>query len=79
MAQPASRPISRAPRLLKRYEAAAYLSVSENKFDEMVRDGRMPPPKLIDRRKAWDVYELDARIDNLPSDGDSDTDTTWDD
>jgi hypothetical protein len=34
-----------------------YLGVSPGKFDELVRDGRMPPPKRIDGRKVWDVRD----------------------
>ena len=35
-----SRPVPR--RGLSRYEAAMYLGISASKFDELVRDGRMP-------------------------------------
>jgi hypothetical protein len=40
---PALADLGIAPRLLKREQAAAYLSVSPNTFDEMVRDGRASP------------------------------------
>jgi hypothetical protein len=43
----------------------------------MVRDGRMPPPKLIDRRKVWDRCEIDERFDELPNDGSPDA-NPWD-
>jgi hypothetical protein len=43
-----------------------YLGISPTKFDELVRDGRMPRPRIIDRRKLWDVYELDMAFDALP-------------
>ena len=33
-----------------------YVGVSPGKFDELVRDGRMPPPKRIGR-KVWDVRD----------------------
>jgi predicted DNA-binding transcriptional regulator AlpA len=46
-------------------EAAAYLGVSPGKFDEMVADGRMPPPIVIDRRKVWDIRAIDRAIDCL--------------
>lgn len=70
-----------APRLLTREQAAAYLSVSPNTFDEMVKDTRMPRPKLLSsRRRAWDVRALDAAIDRLPIDGDdARIDETWSD
>jgi predicted DNA-binding transcriptional regulator AlpA len=73
-------PPTLAPRLINREAAAAYVSISPTKFDEMVVDGSMPKPKrLIGRRKAWDVRELDAAVDNLPDADDDDNDNdTWD-
>src|SRR5215472_9116073 len=44
------RPIPR--RGLSRVEAAMYLGVSPSKFDEMRKDGRVGPAKLIDGRKV---------------------------
>ena len=73
----ASEILSFAPRGLSRVQSAAYISVSPNKFDEMVRDGRMPPPKVIDRRKVWDRLELDERFEGLPIDGSPDV-NPWD-
>jgi predicted DNA-binding transcriptional regulator AlpA len=68
-----------APRLLSREAAAAYVSVSPNTFDKMVEDGIMPNPrKLVGKRKAWDVRELDQAIDALPHDGlETYVDTGW--
>ncbi len=51
---------------LSRLEAAIYVGVSPGKFDELVRDGRMPAPKRIDSRKLWDIRELDVAFDALP-------------
>ena len=59
-------------RLLSRVEAAAYLSVSPNTFDRMKADGLMPQPKRVYRRLLWDVRDLDAAIDSLPREGESD-------
>ena len=42
------RPIPR--RGLSRDEAAMYIGISASKFDELVRDRRMPAPKRIDGR-----------------------------
>ena len=69
------------PRLIKREDAAAYVSVSPNMFDEMVKDGRMPPAKRLGgRRLAWDVRALDAAVDRLPVEGATpDVDETWSD
>jgi predicted DNA-binding transcriptional regulator AlpA len=66
------------PRLINREAAAAYVSVSPTKFDELVRDGRMPRPRCIDRRKAWDTRQLDAAIDDLPIDGSDSDRNPWD-
>jgi predicted DNA-binding transcriptional regulator AlpA len=59
-----SRPVPR--RGLSRLEAAMYFGISPSKFDELVTDGRMPRPRVIDSRKVWDVYELDMAFDELP-------------
>lgn len=62
----AALPPTLAPRGLSRVEAAAYIGVSAGKFDDMVADGRMPKPKLIDARKVWDIRALDAAFSALP-------------
>lgn len=51
---------------LRREAAAAYVGVSARKFDEMVQDGRMPAPKVIDRCRVWERYALDAAFAALP-------------
>jgi predicted DNA-binding transcriptional regulator AlpA len=46
----------------------------------MVRDGTMPRPKRIrGRRVGWDVRELDAAIDELPRDSETQHNDTWGD
>src|SRR3989442_4270796 len=74
-------PPSLAPRLISREAAAAYICVSPNTFDEMVKNGRMPRARLLgERRRAWDVRQLDIAIDELPSDGNNTrVDETWSD
>lgn len=47
-------------------EAALYLGVGASKFRQMVNEGRMPRPRLIDSRRVWDVDDLDAAFRNLP-------------
>ena len=69
--------LSLQPRGLSRVLAAAYINVSPTKFGEMVRDGRMPPPKVIDRRKVWDRRQLDESFEGLPIDGSPDV-NPWD-
>ena len=71
------RPIPR--RGLSRDEAAIYIGVSANKFDELVRDGRMPQPKRIDSRKVWDSHALDLAFDELPDDNDARRRNSFDD
>jgi hypothetical protein len=51
---------------LSRELAAIYLGISPSKFDEMRKDGRVGPPRLIDARKVWDVRDLDRAFDDLP-------------
>jgi predicted DNA-binding transcriptional regulator AlpA len=56
-------PPTLAPRLISREAAAAYICVSPNTFDAMVRDGRMPRPRLLTPgRKPWDVRLLDQAL-----------------
>jgi predicted DNA-binding transcriptional regulator AlpA len=74
-------PPTLAPRLIGRDAAAAYVCVSPTTFDQMVDDGRMPPPKRLgERRIAWDVRELDSAVDRLPVETSSITcDQSWSD
>jgi predicted DNA-binding transcriptional regulator AlpA len=58
------RPVPR--RGLSRDEVAMYIGVSAGKFDELVADGRMPPPVRIDGRKVWDIRSVDLAFDALP-------------
>ena len=61
-------PDSLPPRGLNRAKAAEYIGVSPGLFDEMVADGRMPPPKKINARRVWDRKGLDESFDALPDD-----------
>jgi predicted DNA-binding transcriptional regulator AlpA len=80
MSRQVALPPTLAPRLINRDAAAAYVNVSPNTFDEMVKAGKMPQPKLLTgRRKAWDVRALDIYIDNLPTVGIAPEDDTWSD
>ena len=74
-------PLTLAPRLISREAAAAYICVSPNTFDELVKSGQMPRARLLgERRRAWDVRQLDIAIDQLPSDGNNTpVDETWSD
>jgi excisionase family DNA binding protein len=59
-------PLSLPPRGLAREQAAAYVGISVGTFDQMVDDGRMPAPKVINRRQVWDRHALDLAFDALP-------------
>ena len=58
------------PRGLSRVEAAHYLGISPSKFDEMRKDRRVGPARMIDGRKVWDVRDLDSAFDALPLESD---------
>ncbi|MBU3970632.1 MAG: hypothetical protein KKG54_07505 [Alphaproteobacteria bacterium] len=47
---------------------ALLITVMVSKFDEMVADGRMPAPRVIDTRKVWDRLEVDQYFAALPAD-----------
>jgi len=64
LALPVVRPVPR--RGLSRLESATYFGVSPSKFDEMRKDGRVGPARLIDGRKVWDVRDLDLAFEALP-------------
>lgn len=66
-------PPSCPPRGLSRVQAAEYVGVRTTKFDEMVKDGRMPSPKEIDGRRVWDRIQLDAAFAALPNRGGAET------
>jgi predicted DNA-binding transcriptional regulator AlpA len=53
---------------LRRAEAALYVGVSPSKFDELIKDGRMPKPKRLDSCVIWDVRELDLAFDAIEGD-----------
>ena len=65
------------PRGLCREEAARYIGVSPTKFDELVKDRRMPASKAIDSRRVWDVRALDRAFEGLPDAGESTAPNPW--
>lgn len=68
-------PRSLPPIGLRREVAAAYIDVSPTKFDQMVKDGRMPKPKQIDTRRVWSRIEIEqafARLSGGAEDGQED-------
>jgi excisionase family DNA binding protein len=61
------------PRAMKAERAAAYLDVSRSKVLELVEDGRLPPPKIIDGIRVWDRLALDAAFNEFPDRSDNDS------
>lgn len=59
--------IAFAPRLLPAPQAAAYLGVSETKL----RDLRIPR-RILDGKRLYDRYTLDAYADTLATEGEAD-------
>jgi excisionase family DNA binding protein len=51
-------------RLLDSKEAAKYLSISRSKLYQWADSGKIPSMKL-DRRRLFDVLDLDAFVDSL--------------
>jgi excisionase family DNA binding protein len=47
-------------------EAAVYLSLSPSFFRQLVAEGTMPRPRVVKRRRIWDIDELDLAFKALP-------------
>lgn len=62
-------PASLPPIGLSREASAAYIGVGTTLFDEMVADGRMPPPRLLGGRTVWDTEEVYLAFKALPHRG----------
>lgn len=67
-------PRSLPPIGLSRETAAAFIDVSPSKFDEMVKDGRMPKPKRIDARRVWSRIAIEKAFARLPGDEEDEED-----
>lgn len=66
-----------APRWLRRLEAARWVGMSPSKFDQLVKDGQFPKPKVIDGVAIWDRHQLDAAIEVLPDKGSLGDEHDW--
>jgi predicted DNA-binding transcriptional regulator AlpA len=79
MARHDALPANLPPRGLCREAAAQYVGVGVSKFDEMVKDGRMPQPRKIDSRNVWDKAAVDGAFDQLPVGDGGPPDESWGD
>jgi predicted DNA-binding transcriptional regulator AlpA len=61
------------PRAMKAERAAAYLDMSRSKLLELVEQGRLPQPKVIDGIRVWDRLAVDAAFNDFPDRNDSDS------
>ena len=61
------RPIIRLA--LSRLEVALAIGVSTSSVDQMVAEGALPPPRKWHSRKLWLVSEVEAYLNEWPSDG----------
>jgi predicted DNA-binding transcriptional regulator AlpA len=50
---------------LDRDEAATFIGVTVRTFDQMVTDGRLPPPVELEGELVWDLVQLDRAMDRL--------------
>jgi excisionase family DNA binding protein len=66
---PKATPIWWEPKALSAGQAAAHLGISRSKFDELVKDGRMPQPRRVDGRRLWDRREVEECFEMLPRAG----------
>lgn len=58
------------PRLgLNRMEVALAIGVAPNTVDQMVKEGVLPQPRIWHSRKFWRVAEIDAAMNEWPTEG----------
>jgi hypothetical protein len=55
-------------------EAALYIGLGVTKFSALVKERRMPAPRVLDGRRIWDVDDLDAAFKALPVEGETQQD-----
>jgi excisionase family DNA binding protein len=60
---------SQPRRGLRLPEAAAYIGVGVTTFKRLLDERRMPAPKAVLGVRVWDIVDLDAAFDDLPSAG----------
>ncbi|WP_412033237.1 helix-turn-helix transcriptional regulator [Nitratireductor aquimarinus] len=73
--------VNRRPQIrlaLSRPEVAIAIGVSTSSIDRMVSDGALPPPRIWHSRKLWLVSEVEAYLNEWPTDGQADGDNLID-
>jgi len=63
--RPTNRASTQPRRGLDHDEAATFVGVSIRAFDQMVIDGRLPPPVELEGELVWDLVQLDRAMDRL--------------
>jgi hypothetical protein len=53
---------------LSESEAAVYVGISPTYFRDLVSKDLMPRPRLIGKRRVYDIVELDIAFSELPRD-----------
>lgn len=64
----ASKTLNAPRRGLSEAEAAIYIGIGITKFRQLVTVGDMPKARSIGSRRVWDIAQLDAAFDSLPTD-----------
>jgi excisionase family DNA binding protein len=70
---------SYVPYGLRAEEAANYLGMGRSKFLELVGEGRLPKPKVIDGMRIWDRRALEAAFDDFTEHRDGGRRNSFDD
>lgn len=60
-----SAPVPYWPMMLKRNQAAAYLSLSPAEFEREVNEGRLPVPVMLGNSEHWSRRKLDEAIEEM--------------
>ena len=78
----AQTPLLLQPIGLSRDESARFIGIKPTLFDQLVADGRMPPPLRINRRRVWSRIEIESAFASLSTDAvtaETDDENEWDD
>lgn len=59
-------------------DAAAYIGIGKTTFEVLVGDGRMPSPRMINRRLVWDREEIQMAFKELPKKDEKADTNPWD-